>query len=311
MSSGITENDSLFVAYTPAWHKLGTVVDHALTSDEALTTAGLNWKVESKPVFLESGKKIEKVYANVRSDTEESLGIVTERYKILQNSDAFRFMDELVGNENTPCKYESAGSLYGGKRVWMMARLPDQKILDDLICSYIFVSNSHDGKSSVKIGVSNVRICCNNTLQMAISDAPRMWTARHMSSIEGRQKEAAETLKFSSNYLEKFNKKAEEYSQIRSDVSVFLDKLFVVNEKATDRIRRNVEQSREEVLRIHNSKDDLGNFRNTAWGIYNAVADFVSNSEPIRKTETFETKRFISYLDGNDMLLKAQMILEG
>jgi len=310
MSSGITETDNLFVAYTPAWHKLGTVVDHALTSDEALTTAGLNWKVESKPVFLESGKKIEKVYANVRSDTEESLGIVTERYKILQNSDAFRFMDELVGQEETPCRYESAGSLDGGKRVWMMARLPDSKILDDLVCSYIFVSNSHDGKSSVKIGVSNVRICCNNTLQMAISDAPRMWTARHMSSIEGRQKEAAETLQFSSKYLERFNQKANEYVSIKTDVDVFLNKLFVVNEKVSDRIKKNIETSRDEVLRIYNSKDDLGNFRGTAWGVYNAVADYVSNSEPLRKTDTFEQKRFISYLDGNDILEKTQYILE-
>lgn len=310
MSHGITETDNLFVAYTPAWHGLGTVVDKALTSDEALKIAHLDWEVLQQPVFMQSGKRVAETFANVRSDIDEPLGLVTGRYKILQNKDAFSFMDELIGNEETPCKYESAGSLDGGKRVWMMARLPDSKIMDDLICSYIFVSNSHDGKSSVKIGVSNVRVVCNNTLQMAISDAPRLWTARHMSSIEGRQKEAAETLKFSSNYLEKFNKKAEEYSQIRTDVSVFLDKLFVVNEKATDRIRRNIEQSREEVLRIHNSKDDLGNFRNTAWGVYNAVADFVSNSEPLRKTETFETKRFVSYLDGNDTLLKAQMILE-
>lgn len=309
MSHGISETDNLFVAYTPAWHSLGTVVDQALTSDEALKIAHLDWEVLQQPVFMQSGKRIVETFANVRSDIDEPLGLVTGRYKILQNKDAFRFMDELVGNDETPCKYESAGSLDGGKRVWMMARLPDSKIMDDLICSYIFVSNSHDGKSSVKIGVTSTRICCNNTLQMAISDAPRMWTARHISSIEGRQKEAAETLKFSSNYLEKLNKKAEEYSQIRTDISVFLDKLFVVNEKATDRIRKNVEQSREEVLRIHNSKDDLGNFRNTAWGIYNAVADFVSNSEPLRKTETFETKRFVSYLDGNDMLLKAQMIL--
>lgn len=237
MSHLITETDNLFVAYKPAWHKLGTVVDHALTSDEALTTAKLNWRVESKPVFLESGKKIEKVYANVRSDIEESLGIVTERYKILQNEDAFKFMDELVAHEDTVCKYESAGSLDGGKRVWMMARLPDAKILDDLICSYIFVSNSHDGKSSVKVGVTNTRIVCDNTLQLAIREAPRVWTARHMSSIEGRQREAAETLQFSNNYLEKFEIKANEYVSIKTDISKFLDKLFTVNEKMSDRIK--------------------------------------------------------------------------
>lgn len=306
----ITETDNLFVAYTPAWHKLGTVVDHALTSDEALEIAKLDWIVESMPVFLESGKKIEKVYANVRSDIEESLGLVTERYKILQNSDAFRFMDELVSNEDTVCKYESAGSLEGGKRVWMMARLPDQNILDDLICSYIFVSNSHDGKSSVKVGVTSTRIVCDNTLQLAIREAPRVWTARHMSSIEGRQREAAETLQFSKNYLKKLESKAKEYVSIRTDIDSFLEKLFTLKEDISPRIKKNIEFSREEILKIYNSKNDLGNFRGTAWGIYNAVADYVSNSEPLRKTDTFETKRFVSYMDGNETLLKAQNILE-
>lgn len=310
MSHLITETDNLFVAYTPAWHKLGTVVDHALTSDEALEIAKLDWIVESMPVFLESGKKIEKVYANVRSDIEESLGLVTERYKILQNADAFKFMDELVSMDGAVVKYESAGSLAGGKRVWMMARLPDQNILDDLICSYIFVSNSHDGKSSVKVGVTSTRIVCDNTLQLAIREAPRVWTARHMSSIEGRQREAAETLQFSKNYLKKLESKAKEYVSIRTDIDSFLEKLFTLKEDVSPRIKKNIEFSREEILKIYNSKNDLGNFRGTAWGIYNAVADYVSNSEPLRKTDTFETKRFVSYMDGNDTLLKAQNILE-
>jgi hypothetical protein len=131
-----------------------------------------------------------------------------------------------------------------------------------------------------------------------------------MSSIEGRQREAAETLQFSKNYLERFENKAKEYVSIRADIDSFLEKLFTIKEDVSPRIKKNIEFSREEILKIYNSKDDLGNFRGTAWGIYNAVADYVSNSEPLRKTDTFETKRFVSYMDGNETLLKAQNILE-
>ena len=77
----------------------------------------------------------------------------------------------------------------------------------------------------------------------------------------------------------------------------------------TKRIKDNVEYIKNEILTIHNNKNDLGNFRNTAWGVYNAVADYSSNSEPLRKTNTFEQKRFVATMDGNDLLIKTQQLL--
>ena len=307
MAHEIMENDHLFVTHAPAWHKMGTVVDEALTLSDALKTARLNWAVSQQPIFLENTSRVEGVFANVRSDTQESLGLVTDRYKILQNEDAFSFVDDMIGDG---CRFESAGSLFNGKRVWMMVRLPDKTILDDVVANYIFISNSHDGKSSVKVGVTNTRICCNNTLQFATDSAPRMWSARHMSSIEGRQKEAMETLGFASSYLDSFEKKANELVVIRADVSAFLDSFFEHRGEVTSRVQKNIDQSRDAILDIYNNKDDLGNFRGTAWGIYNAVADWNSNTAPLRKSDTFETKRFVSYMDGNINLERAQMILE-
>lgn len=310
MSHGITEFDNLFVSFKPAWHGLGTVVDEALSSEDALRIAKLDWDVVPQPVFMQSGKQIEKVFTNVRSDIDESLGIVSGKYKILQNRDAFAFVDDLMGLDEAVVKYESAGSLWGGERVWMMARIPDSKILDDTIANYLFISNSHDGKSSVKIGLTNTRIVCNNTLQLATETAPRVWSARHMSSIEGRKKEALETLGFSSNYIKQMEGRANKLYNISVEPNYILEKLFVLKEDVSERVKRNILETREEILSIHNNKNDLGNFRKTGWGVYSAVADYVSNSEPLRKTDTFETKRFVSYMDGNDLLSKAQQLIE-
>ena len=309
MSHGITEKDNLFVAFTPAWHKLGIVVGEALNSKDALRVAKLDWNVEQFPVFV-NNKKVENSFGNVRSDTGDCLGIVSKKYVPMQNREAFAFVDDLMGLDEAVVKYESAGSLWGGQRVWMMARIPDSKILDDTIANYLFISNSHDGKSSVKIGLTNTRIVCNNTLQLATDTAPRVWTARHMSSIEGRKKEAMETLGFSSNYIKQMEDKANKLYNIKVDPNYILDKLFVLKENVSERIKRNVLETREESLSIHNNKNDLGNFRNTGWGVYSAVADYVSNSEPLRKTDTFETRRFVSFMDGNDLLEKTQQLVE-
>jgi phage/plasmid-like protein (TIGR03299 family) len=309
MSHGITEKDNLFVAFTPAWHGLGTVVDKALSSEDALRIAKLDWNVEQFPVFVDN-KKVENSFGNVRSDTGDCLGIVSKKYVPMQNRDAFAFVDDLMGLDEAVVKYESAGSLWGGERIWMMARIPDSKILDDTIANYLFISNSHGGKSSVKCGISNVRIVCNNTLQLATESAPRVWSARHMSSIEERKKEAMQALGFSSSYIKQMEDRANKLYSIKVEPNYILDKLFVLKEDVSERIKRNILETREEILSIHNNKNDLGNFRNTGWGVYNAVADYVSNSEPLRKTDTFETKRFVSYMDGNDLLSKAQQLIE-
>ena len=110
------------------WHGLGTEVAEAPTSADALRFAGLDWTVRQEPVFNCRGGIIDGYRANIRSTDDAVLGIVGERYKVVQNADAFRFTDELVGGE---ARYETAGSLRGGKQIWLLARMPERKIAGD------------------------------------------------------------------------------------------------------------------------------------------------------------------------------------
>ncbi len=94
---------------------------------------------------------------NLREDTGEVLGIVSDEYEVVENIDAFRFLDALIGSE---LHFETAGSLSGGRRVWVLARLPEYTELGgDLSSTYIYVANSHDGSMAVTAAVTRSGSC--------------------------------------------------------------------------------------------------------------------------------------------------------
>lgn len=130
------------------WHGLGTMVEEAPNSEEALELAGLNWNVESRPIFTDDVREIPHWRSNIRDKDNAILGIVSDRYRIVQNSEAFAFTDSLIGGD---VRYETAGSLSGGKRVWLLAKMPTVKVLDDDTDPYLCFTNSFDGTGAIKV----------------------------------------------------------------------------------------------------------------------------------------------------------------
>jgi len=122
-----TGTAAVFTAGTPPWHGLGRNVGEAVTSQQAIELAGLDWKVVQWPISAVSpdgwGTVAAKDHvANVRADTKSVLGIVGRKYQPFQNGEAFQFADAVVGEGLA--KYETAGALRGGKRVWMLLNSP-------------------------------------------------------------------------------------------------------------------------------------------------------------------------------------------
>ena len=118
--------ETMFYTREKPWHGLGIRVENAPDSEEALELTGLNWQVVQEPIFSTSGVEIPGYKANVRDSDSKVLGIVSDRYKIIQNSEAFSFTDMLIGEG---VRYETAGSLFGGRKVWMLAKLPQEYII--------------------------------------------------------------------------------------------------------------------------------------------------------------------------------------
>ena len=191
--------ETMFSVRETPWHGLGRIIMDAPASREALELAGLDWQVESRNIYSGTGAMIPGYRANVRSTDDAVLGAVSDRYRIVQNEEAFQFTDDLLGEGVT---YETAGSLQGGKKVWMLARLPRKYLIaGDQVEPYLVIFNSHDGSSGVKVAMTPIRVVCQNTLNLALNTAKRSWTARHTENVLLRVQDARETLQLDSNKL--------------------------------------------------------------------------------------------------------------
>ena len=301
---GLLEYDWMLSVKERPWHGIGSVIEDAPTSEDAIKIAKLDWKVKQYQVKA-NGVTLENYFCNMRTDKNIPLGVVKGRYKIVQNVEAFDFVDDIVGNKEVPCRYETAGSLFNGKRIFLLVKLPNKELLGDEVENYLFFTNSHDGTSSLMAGITNVRVVCNNTLQMAIQGSKRTWSCRHTMNITEKKQQAKESLGLAVKYMDSMNDMAEKLYQIKIDEEAFFRKLFDKSNMA----EKNKEETIERIHLIYNEKDDLQNFKGTGWGMYNAIADFVSNTIPLRMTKTYNENKLVGFFDGNKLLQTSQELL--
>ncbi len=233
--------ETMFSVREKPWHGLGTIVMEAPASAEALKLAGLDWKVVQEPVYTDNRELIKGYKANVRSSDRRVLGVVSDRYKVVQNTDAFSFTDELLGKG---VKYETAGSLQEGKKVWLLARLPKEYVIaGERISSYLVFSNTHDGSGSVKVAVTPVRVVCNNTLNLALETAKRSFSMIHTGNIHDKIQEAKDTLFMAENYMDNLGI---EFEQLRrqkmtdAQVKEYIELLLLMEKEPTPIQSKNI-----------------------------------------------------------------------
>lgn len=226
-------NIMFYVRETP-WHGLGTKVQEAPTSKDALILAGLDWHVVQEPVYTGQNEMVQGYKANVRDSDRKVLGVVTDRYKIVQNEEAFSFTDALLGEG---VRYETAGSLQGGKSVWLLAHLPHEYIISgERISPYLLFSNTHDGSGAVKVAITPIRVVCCNTLNLALQTAKRSWSMNHTGNVKDKMEEAKNTLFLADRYMEELGKEFENLRKITlSDKKVmdYIEILLPIEDGAT------------------------------------------------------------------------------
>lgn len=284
------------------WHGLGTMVMEAPTSADALRLAGLDWTVDQTPVYTDAGIEIAGYKANRRNSDNAILGIVSDRYKIVQNTEAFEFTDALIGEtENGVVKYETAGSLCGGKRVWLLAKMPTQKILDDDVEPYMFFSNTHDGSGAIKVGLTPIRIVCNNTLNIALNTAKRQWSTKHIGNMQSKLEEAKLCLQFADKYMKGLNEEADRFANAtlyKEQIDEIFNEMFPIDDDTTERKKNNINEFKNEYYMCY-LRPDIAQFMNTAWGAINAMSDVVTHSAPKRNTANYAENRWGKIMDGH------------
>ena len=288
----------VFVGSVPPWVKMGIAVESALTSADAIRMAGLDWTVTSQPIQVVGGATIEGMKANVRSSDQKVLGVVTDRYKVVQNAEAFAFTDMLLGEG---VKYETAGSLSSGKRVWLLAKMETTTVCGDAVEPYLVFTNSHDGTGAVKVAVTPIRVVCQNTLTLALSSAKRTWSTKHCGDIQGKMDDAKKTLGFATAYMESLKEESEKLTEIVVLAPQFADfvmKMFPTDSKMSQRQVENVERQRRALAELYNHKDDIQKFHGTAYGVLNAVADYMVHFLPARQSKNYRENNFMKIVDG-------------
>jgi phage/plasmid-like protein (TIGR03299 family) len=312
MPSMILENDYMFSGNgIVPWHGIGSVLDGVLTSEDAIKEARLEWMVNQVPIYASNNfaKEIPGYVANVRSDTKEVLGIVSQRYQIAQNKDVFAFADSLIENGKTKCTYETAGSLFNGRRVFMLVNMPERKIMGDEYQPYLCLSNSHDGSSCLNVFLTGIRVVCNNTLSAALHSAKRKVSIRHRSFMNKRKDEAMITIGAASKYFHQLETFASELAGKNVNLGKVLNVLFPISSEMTKRQADYTKEVKEIIQNMNKHKDDLQNFKGTAWGAYSAIVDYRSNAEPKRKTSTWAEKKMERFIDGDPIMNRAQEII--
>ena len=302
--------ETMFYTREKPWHGLGTMVAEAPNSKDALRLAGLNWKVLQEPVYTENEELIQGYKANVRDTDRKVLGVVTDRYKVIQNEEAFAFTDTLLGEG---VRYETAGSLQEGRRVWMLARLPREFIIGgERISPYMVFSNTHDGSGAVKTALTPIRVVCNNTLNLALRTAKRSWSMIHTGDISGKIEEAKNTLLLADEYMTALGQEFEDLRKIKLSEKQVLDYIKILlpmEENYSLLQKRGVEKLRADMKMRYFDAPDLQDVGKNAYRFINAVSDFATHANPLRRTANYKENLFLRTVDGNPLIDKAYQLV--
>lgn len=301
---------TIFENRRTVWDGLGKDVRGTSTAEEVLELADLDWQVEQRPIYTEDGIKIPGYRANIRATDQYALGVVSDKYKVVQNRTAFAFSEELL---KYGFRYQYAGVFQQGRKTWVLVQIPDQYIINgERISSYLVFLNSHDASSSFKIAITPIRMLCSNMLNLALGNARRVWSFKHSRSVENNVHDALETMERSVDYMEELGMQIEKLGNIPMDkeaVERNIHLLLPAPEQATALQEQNVRKQRKDMLTRFYEAPDLQHVGFNAYRFINAVSDFETHSRPLRETATYRENLFERSLDGNRLVDKAMKLV--
>ena len=299
---------------TLLWDGLGEDVSGANSAYEVCKLAGLDYRVNTEAIYTADGEKIPNMVCTRRIDTvgdtdvpSTVFGVVTNRYNPVQNYQGFDFIDTLFNHNGF--QVETAGQFDDGKIVWVEAKLPTREMAGEKIDPYLVFTNRHDGKGSVKIFLTPVRVICKNTLNYAIKKAHgRSFSVTHTSSANLKLEQAKRTMENYYEYLDAMTNTIERQKQIRIEdrhLDQMMNTLFPIKEEATDREKERIMVNRSEVLNIYKNASDLDGYEQSGFRFVNAVSDWATHHTPARQTAKYRSNLMQKTLNGNEYIDRA------
>jgi len=312
--NSFTGKHSFFSVQQPAWHGLGQIIKEYPTSEQAMVHAGLDFDVIKRPLhtsidamqFIDGELKevpmnilVPEMFATVRTDTNQALGVVGKDYAVVQNRDAFSFFDSIVGGDGI--LYETAGALGNGERIFITAKLSGYIRVgdDDLIDKYLFLTTSHDGTGSITAAFTPVRIVCNNTLNAAMKNMSNCIKIRHTQGAKDRLEQAHRVMgisnKLADDMQEVFNAAAN-FRVNDAQMKKLIGMAMAPDKKQSDMVKTGKDSELStvtrntwnDVMRYHrnNSTQAMVTTEGTLFGMYNAVTGYFQNTKKYKDQES-------------------------
>lgn len=315
---------AFFTAREVAWHKLGTVTEGALTAEQALETAYLDWQVlkSDEPVSTivpayDGGEMETITYKDKfmtyryhpKSFKAEPLGVVGSRYTPVQNQEAFNVLNAIA--DESGAVFETAGSIDNGRKVFMTMKLPDSIQVGgvDKIDMYLMAWNTHDGTSSFNILVTPIRVVCQNTLTAAIKGAEQSYFLRHTAGVTNKIQAARDALKLTFKYQAEFEKEAEllfKQSMTDKQFADLVEFIFPIKDEESPRAVTMAETARATAMGLWKAPTQA-NIANTKWAAYNALVEYADWAKPIRDANP-DTARAIRIVTGGGDRFKNKVL---
>jgi phage/plasmid-like protein (TIGR03299 family) len=319
-----------------AWHGLGQIVD-SMTSAEAIKLGGLDFEVGLAPLYAqvegnlafedvkqfpdilrtrenEEGyvskyskvKPVKTGYATYRKDDQHIFGIVGNKYEVYQNTEAFEFFDDIIGQGHA--KYETVGALGNGETIFITAKLPSKLIVNkEDIDKYLLLTSTHDGTGSIKAMFTPIRVVCNNTLSAALErNYSNKLTVKHTKNAKARMRAGAELLGIIKNSSEKL----EELYNIMARTPIadpvaydILSEVFgiqISEVEGENKLSKRASNKLENIKKYYHEGIGQKEIEGTTWGVFNAVTGYCQNVEKKKDVE----KLFKDSFMGRDDLLR-------
>lgn len=295
----------MYVGQEP-WHGLGQYMgEDAVDWEKAWVASGLDWNVDLFDLYArpkttpQNGIVPHLIQASqfkavVRTDVNEILGVVKNKYQPIQNKNLFEMVEPFL-NE---CKaiWHTAGAIKEGRWVWVLAKLPDDLIVgrNDLINQYLLITNSHDGSQSLRCRFTPIRVVCSNTLQQALLPTEGLVKVSHVGNVTQRAGKALEALGLIRQYTDAFKERAElmlQRSMNEDAIDVFLKQVLGMKTQGLELSEFEAVENEDRVhgkLKIFNrlkelvevgAGTDISGVRGSLWGTYNAVTEYVDHKQ--------------------------------
>ncbi len=289
----------------------GSDISQCRSGEEILRISDTAWTAEKVPLYMADGTIVPGSNAIVRKTDRRILSpSASDGYTIFQQEQFLPIMDGLMSLGASPIM---GGAFFGGKRVWYQFELPQTDVFGDRHRQYLYLINSHDGSGCVQIMTSLLRIVCSNSINMMVKGASARWSYIHRGDLIGKVEEAQAAILRAEDYKVNYKHQADKLRLTRIDDSVVdhvLEQIIPFpkvkdGEVMSERVKRTTLEKRARIAEIYRSKTDLEDFRGTAYGLFQAVADDLSNPVFMRLGDTTKERYVDQSISGHPLLGKA------